>query len=1188
MLNILCLLALVVHGHAYLSCLDDSGAQVDHWTGIKGNDNNTMYYYNEATKLFKLSPFMVDQTARGAIMTTLQPLYDSPANETMAYIMWNDAPPGDYTPSSIYAHSKGILATDGVQGFMMTHSMPNWPEAPDCGRAPSDNPGCNGINPGIFPSDRYAQSMACVTVSAATVNQMANTIRINYPWVYGLNMPEALKVQQQYMDDLINKRKISKTNETASNALFSLSGVRYTLFAKSESWGEDLWDDLVAPYYGSPMYVETWINGSGGPMSSTCENSTFPNKKVNETFDIYQVSGIDMPDGNDWANTQDHSKWGVAKSTEIGNPEVFDTSQVCIGDINRMCTQEKRGGGALCTQDSGLLNAFMDIITGVEACYSKDPCASSTGFKCYWCPLPVPSPAPTTPEPTELPAPTLLPTAVIPTVPPTLPTGNTTASSTAEPAFRSAVKTVFVSFFTVAYFGFAVLTAFLFFKVMRSDSNQQRGYLIVLTLIPTLSSFSSVSSVLTTTYASSVLHALSALFLAACELPLLVRLYKLGAQPRFTYEYPGYRCFSASLIWIGSTYSEKHRCRIPTFEGAPLTGLPASTPFILQWVYAMLGQTLSLLTYFMWMCTQVHIPILLILGCFLYQNQGISAAAIWNQWFRLFTGSRNYDSSARIDIGILNEVRCYLCIAQSLVMIVIHSINISLVSLWDRNGIVLFVGSSLLVLDVALKYARYYLWHGYRFHEIPVEVSIFGFFKVDLGQEFVEPPEVHWDFSLSSLCDSLFYCCKSESQRALMREAAVQRTQDYYNDRLAVLRKAREAEIERTNRRNGAFTIRQDPAILEKKSDELGQEQAALHTLQAKYAAQQKQLQEQIAQVVTAQERKELEQEKAAVMALKAQFEDQWKQLRQQADELAVQKEEIARMKATSESNTKKIQVTLTVEVLMQQEAEQRRGIHTSLWENAWSDIDNALSPLAAHFIHTLKISCAKDLAALSNWQIKLLQEHFGESTESTEQSIVADLQQLHDNPTKDTGIRMFQCKCKTLWKNIVCSLPKFEQVLVEHKPPTTCAFELIKNIRNRFFANSLLQSLPTIPKGTLASALARMRVWNMQWSLFNQHLFVIESPFSVASKEQIVKVAPEFAVEIEMSILSKTNSTGNYSEIVENEVVERSTLKNPILTAAENEHSVKLTPNKRNTRGGMWFSTDDKYEMSFSAFDEL
>jgi len=351
-----------------------------------------MYYYDAATKLFKLSPYRVDQTANGAIMITLKPLYHSPANESFAYVMWNDAPPGDYTPSSSYAHSKGILATDGVQGFFMTHSMPNWPEAPDCA---GENPDCTGTSPGVFPDSKYAQSMACVTLSAGMVNQVANTLRINYPWVYTKNMPTVLQTQQQYMKDLQNKVKISSTNETASNAIYTLAGVQYTQFAKSKNWGEDLWDDLVAPFYASPMYVETWISGSGGPMSSICAvNSTFPNKKATESFDIYQVSAVDMPDGNDWANTQDHSKWGVAKNSEIGSSKVFNTSQVCIGDINRMCSQEKRGGGALCTQDPGLLHAFIDIIAGVEACYSKDPCAATTGSMCYWCPLPSPTATP--------------------------------------------------------------------------------------------------------------------------------------------------------------------------------------------------------------------------------------------------------------------------------------------------------------------------------------------------------------------------------------------------------------------------------------------------------------------------------------------------------------------------------------------------------------------------------------------------------------------------------------------------------------------------------------------------------------------------------------------------------------------------------------------------------------------------
>jgi hypothetical protein len=30
----------------------------------------------------------------------------------------------------------------------------------------------------------------------------------------------------------------------------------------------------------------------------------------------------------------------------------------CVGDINRMCSQEKRGGGALCTEDYSLWVAF--------------------------------------------------------------------------------------------------------------------------------------------------------------------------------------------------------------------------------------------------------------------------------------------------------------------------------------------------------------------------------------------------------------------------------------------------------------------------------------------------------------------------------------------------------------------------------------------------------------------------------------------------------------------------------------------------------------------------------------------------------------------------------------------------------------------------------------------------------------
>jgi hypothetical protein len=188
------------------------------------------------------------------------------------------------------------------------------------------------------------------------------------------------------MQALIQKTKVVATNTTAVSPITTLAGVPYQQFAKSAKWGMDLWDDLIAPWYQAPMYVETWISGSGGPMSSMCYNQTNPAKeKINEKFDIYEVAAVRMPDGKNWTNTQDHSKWGVAVSSEAGNNQVFHSTAVCVGDMNRMCSQEKRGGGALCTQNAGLQQAFLSIVADVETCYLKNPCNVTSGSVCYWC-----------------------------------------------------------------------------------------------------------------------------------------------------------------------------------------------------------------------------------------------------------------------------------------------------------------------------------------------------------------------------------------------------------------------------------------------------------------------------------------------------------------------------------------------------------------------------------------------------------------------------------------------------------------------------------------------------------------------------------------------------------------------------------------------------------------------------------
>jgi len=62
-------------------------------------------------------------------------------------------------------------------------------------------------------------------------------------------------------------------------------------------------------------------------------------------------------DGNiTWTEGQDHAKWAVM---------LDGSSNLCVGDINRMTTQRNRGGGAVCFSSAGLNNAlYNSIVTG--------------------------------------------------------------------------------------------------------------------------------------------------------------------------------------------------------------------------------------------------------------------------------------------------------------------------------------------------------------------------------------------------------------------------------------------------------------------------------------------------------------------------------------------------------------------------------------------------------------------------------------------------------------------------------------------------------------------------------------------------------------------------------------------------------------------------------------------------------
>jgi len=102
---------------------------------------------------------------------------------------------------------------------------------------------------------------------------------------------------------------------------------------------------------------QTWRRGSELP--SFCHPPAAYNSKNILTTSV----------GNYLFNyTRDHAKWGISDS---GN-------WACVGDINRMTTQRKRGGGTVCLQSLPLVAGLGHTIKLVQPCSAIPPSSIAT------------------------------------------------------------------------------------------------------------------------------------------------------------------------------------------------------------------------------------------------------------------------------------------------------------------------------------------------------------------------------------------------------------------------------------------------------------------------------------------------------------------------------------------------------------------------------------------------------------------------------------------------------------------------------------------------------------------------------------------------------------------------------------------------------------------------------------------
>jgi deoxyribonuclease II len=69
---------------------------------------------------------------------------------------------------------------------------------------------------------------------------------------------------------------------------------------------------------------------------------------IHKTFDVKYINLSSMGAHWAWPETHDHAKWGISVQSDW----------VCVGDINRMISQRKRGGGTIALQNKTLWSAL--------------------------------------------------------------------------------------------------------------------------------------------------------------------------------------------------------------------------------------------------------------------------------------------------------------------------------------------------------------------------------------------------------------------------------------------------------------------------------------------------------------------------------------------------------------------------------------------------------------------------------------------------------------------------------------------------------------------------------------------------------------------------------------------------------------------------------------------------------------
>ncbi|KAL0206984.1 hypothetical protein P9112_012695 [Eukaryota sp. TZLM1-RC] len=332
---------LFLHIATAITCRNERNQPVDWFfvyklpiiPGYRHLDDGFGYaYYDSSMKDTLLT--VTDRSLKDSMSLshTLAPIYTK-QKENLAFGMYNDDTPYG-TASSGYGHVKGVVATDQSHGFWLIHSTPRYP--------------FNSTETYEFPdyAKIYGQSFLCVSMPTKEFNKVGVALKTMRPKLYETFVPSYLSSK---LPSLVEAFEGEYENLDTSNDLtmFSLKGMSFRHFSKSAKWGRCIYHDLISISLKDDLFIENWMRPW---VDSFC--------KPEYQYNNLNIKTIDFGSGRSFGYTKDHSKWAMTPNNDW----------VCIGDMNRMTSQYKRGGGFMCFRYKSLYTAMKNVVSEVDSC----------------------------------------------------------------------------------------------------------------------------------------------------------------------------------------------------------------------------------------------------------------------------------------------------------------------------------------------------------------------------------------------------------------------------------------------------------------------------------------------------------------------------------------------------------------------------------------------------------------------------------------------------------------------------------------------------------------------------------------------------------------------------------------------------------------------------------------------------